>query len=105
MIKILRKIVIVFMFLSAATAAADVDKFCKEHGDTAELIMKVRQQGVPISRLLEGISSDSIFRDMAFQAYEQPRMSHEENQQRVIEDFRNDQELLCLKALQKRRKK
>lgn len=64
----------------------------------AEIIMKSRQAGVSLSRSLEIAEGDELLREIALRAYEQPRMSTPQNQQRMIEDFRDELHLECIRA-------
>lgn len=72
------------------------DSLCKSIANSAALVMKARQQGIDMSKVLEAAGSDSQGRALTIAAYKSPRFSTEHHQQRAIEDFRNDAFLGCV---------
>ena len=81
-------------------AQAQNSEKCKKIGAIAESIMKARQRGIPISKLME-VSEENAggsLRPVILFAYERPRYNSEEYQQEEIEDFRNRIELQCYKV-------
>lgn len=86
-----------FSSISAIAEQTD-DEFCAMEAKIAESIMKSRQAGVPIGKILAVQGSDS-YRNLIIDAYELPRMSYEPNKQRMIDDFRDDHHVACLKAM------
>lgn len=87
--------------LTTAQATQSDDEFCAAQADMAEIVMKARQAGVPMSSLLEiGAPAPNPYRQLIISAYELPRMSYAPNQEKMIQDFRNDYHLLCFKAIE-----
>ena len=77
---------------------------CAAVARTAGTLMKARQAGVPIAKMLEPLSERSAgireaMTEMVIAAYEKPRFNSPEFVQRSIEDFANDQHLACLKSI------
>lgn len=73
---------------------------CKSYADLAATVMEARQKGIAMSKLMAtNESGDRIIEQFIIQAYDQPRMNVEENQQRMIRDFENDIYLACVKEI------
>lgn len=83
--------------LTLATSA-QADK-CQDAGDLAESVMTARQNGTPISRLMEIANGQEVIVKMVLMAYGKPRYSTDEFQSRAIEDFRNLWEIGCYQAM------
>jgi hypothetical protein len=82
---------------TAAPSEASQDR-CEVIGQMAENIMQNRQRGISMSRMM-GVAGDvEIARLLVIEAYDVPRMSMPENQQREVEDFRNMVEAMCYKG-------
>lgn len=104
--KKLNKIIAVAAFaLSSIPAIAEqsVDEFCEEQSAAAESIMKARQSGASLSRMLAVGPQPSPYRQLIISAYELPRMQHPDNQKRMVVDFKNDHHLLCISTIEKLR--
>lgn len=80
----------------AASAQADQ---CQDAGDLAEAVMTARQNGAPISQLMEIANGQEIIVKMVLMAYGEPRYSTDQFQSRAIEDFRNLWEVGCYQAM------
>lgn len=79
-------------------AASSQDLTCADFGQLAENIMTARQNGVPLSQLMEllgELRSIELFEKLVMEAYEQPRYSTKAVQNSTIEDYRNLWELGC----------
>lgn len=91
----------VALITSPAGAAEDLDAVCSMMGTMAKEIMLTRQAGVPMSevrgKLLAQPSNpaNQLIATVILEAYQEPRYSVEENQQRAADDFRNKVELSC----------
>jgi hypothetical protein len=73
------------------------ESICTEVQETARLIMEHRQKGTPMATLYKAVS-DAFFKSVIIQAYEYPKMSLQENQQEVTNDFADRYFLMCVKA-------
>lgn len=103
--KIIAVIAIAFAFTTAQATQSD-DEFCAGEADVAEAIMKARQSGVAMSEMLKfGAPGPNPYRQLIISAYELPRMSYAPNQEKMIQDFRNEYHLLCFKAIENVNKK
>lgn len=74
---------------------------CGPLADNAALIMKARQAGKDMAKVLEAVGDAGGVqkeRDLVIRAYESPRFSTEKNKTRAIDDFRNDIYLACIKG-------
>ena len=80
----------------ATSAQADQ---CQDAGDLAEAVMTARQNGAPISQLMEIANGQEIIVKMVLMAYGEPRYSTDQFQSLAIEDFRNLWEVGCYQAL------
>ena len=85
-------------FALALAASAQADQ-CQDAGDLAEAVMTARQNGAPISQLMEIANGQEIIVQMVLMAYGEPRYSTDEFQSRAIEDFRNLWEVGCYQAM------
>jgi hypothetical protein len=70
---------------------------CTELQKTVKLIMKHRQEGTPMATLYTAVSDD-FFKSVVIDAFEYPKMSVQENQQDVTNDFADKYFLMCVKA-------
>ena len=96
------KHLIAVALLSVSTLAnAGTFDICPDSGKSAYLIMKARQRGVDMSRMMEIASSsgiaelDALNKSLTIDAYKVPRYSTPENQQKAAEDFRDRLLLEC----------
>ena len=85
-------------FTLALATSAQADQ-CQDAGDLAEAVMTARQNGAPISQLMEIANGQEIIVKMVLMAYGEPRYSTDEFQSRAIEDFRNLWEVGCYQAM------
>jgi len=79
-------------------AASSQDLTCADFGDMAENIMTARQNGVPLSQLMDALGelrSFELFEKLVMLAYQEPRYSTKAVQNSTIEDYRNLWELGC----------
>ncbi|HGM7097126.1 TPA: hypothetical protein ACKQAS_001778 [Stenotrophomonas maltophilia] len=70
---------------------------CKASSGLAASIMDARQSGVEMSKMMETATTD-LAKRLVISAFEQPRMSVEENRANMSRDFSNDVYLECIKA-------
>lgn len=75
-------------------------KLCDLTALTAETIMRKRQAGVPMQKMM-GVTADepsgSVGEILVIAAYDSPRYHTKEMQERSIEDFRDEAYLRCVK--------
>ncbi|WP_207285188.1 hypothetical protein [Pseudomonas sp. FW300-N2A2] len=84
---------------------------CKRMEHSAKTVMESRQSDVPMSTLW-GIAEESdseyikeMYKMLIRNAYDKPRFSLEENQQKAVIDFQNDFFSACMRNAEKRSKK
>ena len=90
----------------AETSAVDDainDATCIVVGMLAKQIMSARQSGVPMSKVLgvldgEDANADGLTRKLTIQAYDYPRFSGSEHQERAITEFENEAMVMCYQA-------
>lgn len=70
---------------------------CKAYASLARAIMRGRQDGGPLDGAMEVAKDSPQAQTLLVAAYELPRYSTPERQQRQVEDFGNDVYLACLK--------
>ena len=103
----MNKIAAIFIALFAVVNAYGKDEktsndgLCSSVSTTAKEIMKARQNGVAMSKLIEIFKKEdaAIFRRLTISAYESPRYSTEAMQEKSIQDFENEAFLDCYKAM------
>lgn len=104
----MKKIILAFaliftIFVVKAGEEISWQDVCKEVGGAARNTMESRQLGVSISHLMEMelVKKEPILESMIIGAYETPRYSTKEHQDKAVADFQNDAYLKCAKALRK----
>lgn len=91
---------------AGALTTAERNELCAMIGELAEVTMRARQGGVPMSQLM-GIlgNSDapqevaSLVNSMVVMAYEQPRYRTAAVQADTVSDFRDRFEVMCFQTL------
>lgn len=77
-------------------AQASVSERCDALADLAESTMELRQAGIPLSKVLEIMGDETLYKTMTIQAYKQPVWRVEENKINAIAEYRNEWHLACL---------
>lgn len=90
------------LLLSGQLYAQDKLAACNSISSLAETIMKQRQNGAPMSEMMRiageaGGAIGKVGEELVIMAYDKPRYTTENYQQRVIEDFRDSAHLECVK--------
>ena len=91
----------------AAAQTADSLLICPATGELAQTIMTNRQNGVSMSTHVANIlpkdeTARALIMGIITAAYDVPRFSAPDNQRRAIEDFRNEMEVVCFRAMNPR---
>ena len=94
---------LVASILIAIASVASANEFCESVGKFAEITMRGRQSGVPMSQVMKYATErdNEMLQAMIMEAYNQPRYSSKEYQDRAVADFRNVWELACYKEQRK----
>ena len=71
---------------------------CKGNASVAKSIMRARQNGVPMYRLME-LDDSYVFKKYVMTAYEYPRFDTEEVKDDLANDFQDEAYLSCMKQL------
>lgn len=98
----LATIMCIFFIAMPAHAEDDWRAMCNSVASIAETIMKARQDGVSMAKMMEipePEGSNGLGEGLIIAAYESPRYSTEEMQTRSIEEFRDKAYLQCVKAI------
>lgn len=88
---------------AALPTFAETDEECAAVGRIAETVMQRRQDGLSLQSTLDtikGKDGEQIgpgFRQMIMDAYGQPPMSVQKNKDRMIGEFRDAYQLICMK--------
>lgn len=69
---------------------------CEDAAEIAAVVMKARQAGVSMGRLLE-MTESKLAEELVYQAYDVHRFDSDEYQQKAISNFREKWEIACLK--------
>ena len=102
--RLLFVLAIVFCFAGVGAAEETETKEltmdrCAKISELAGHVMKSRQRNVPMADVVNFFPAGSPWIEIVIKAYEKPRMSVEENQQNMIQDFQNQLYLECVKAV------
>jgi len=99
-------IVLVIVFCFAGIGLAEESEMkkrnmdqCAKISELAGQIMKFRQSNAPMTDVVNIFPAGSPWIEIVIKAYEKPRMSVEENQQNMIQDFQNQLYLECVKVV------
>ena len=100
----MRTILITFVLYITAmpVQAADWRKACGNVGDLATDIMKSRQSGLSMAKMMEAVAQvgeNPLVDEMIISAYDSPRYSTERMQKRAVEEFRDKFYLDCVKIM------
>jgi hypothetical protein len=96
----MKNALIAICFAAAGAHAVAEDSWrtlCEEVADLASTTMASRQSGAPMANVMS-MSEDPSFEDIVISAYERPRYTTQEHQQRAIQNFRDEWYLDCVKA-------
>lgn len=83
---------------------------CKRMEDSAKMVMKARQAGAPMSKLWDVAVNthdeylEGMYKMLIRNAFDKPRFSTEEMQERSVTDFQNDFFAACMSNAEKRKK-
>lgn len=97
---------ILIIFVAGNVTAKVASDVCKETYDIAEKVMIYRQAGVPMpiqmkfADELKGLNSETkqTVRDIVQEAYEEPKYSTQDYQDKSVKEFSNSWYLKCYKA-------
>lgn len=97
---------ILIIFVAGNVTAKVASDVCKETYDIAEKVMIYRQAGVPMPIQmkfvdeLKGLNSETkqTVRDIVQEAYEEPKYSTQDYQDKSVKEFSNSWYLKCYKA-------
>ena len=87
--------------------AQDLSDVCKLASETAELIMKKRQEGIPMSKAMDVFKAEDntglnkIMQGIVIEAYESPRYSSMSYKIQAQEELRDKTYLSCIKGISK----
>lgn len=88
-----------------AMSNEELSSRCKSMSELARIIMQKRQDGVPMSEIVEKVVNTTpqplqeVLRLTVISAYDKPRFNTPEIQQKTILDFENEAYLTCTKAV------
>ncbi|MGS0941022.1 hypothetical protein ACVA51_10680 [Pseudomonas luteola] len=89
----------------AATPSSEMLDTCKKISEMAGTVMKARQEGVSMSRMMDITAEKKSLNDvttlMITQAYDRTRMNSEDGKLKAINDYKDQYYGLCLKRLNK----
>lgn len=86
---------------SGQVEKVDPQKFCTPLSETAAQIMKSRQMGVPMSKVIGVFKEEgaALYRNLTVEAYDSPRFSTKPMIEKAVSDFESKAFLDCYKAL------
>jgi len=103
----MKKLILIFALLFAVNLQAqkhdpqEVRNMCQSIGATAEMIMKARQGGVSIDRMIEiaaeGEELQELMYELILEAYDYPHVTSERVVENVIREFKNKTFLDCVR--------
>lgn len=100
-----RAIIIVSATLLAyVTGASAVEptptEMCQDYYHFSENVMKMRQMGTPMPRVMGTAEGSRLLESIVQRAYRTPRYSAPSNQDGAVQDFANREFSSCLEAVQ-----
>jgi hypothetical protein len=88
-------------FAGPAAAGDDWRQVCKTWSETGGTVMRGRQNGAPMSRMMDAAGDSSIAQAIVMDAYKQPRYQTEDMQKKSVEDFTNTVYMGCANGMKK----
>lgn len=80
---------------------AEVREFCESASSLAGLIMQGRQSGMLMAKMMDDAGGNELIQRLTISAFEKPRASFKDLQQKYVDDFANDTYLECIKNMRK----
>lgn len=91
---------VVMMCVAGGVAAKDSALVkCTRYAELAQTVMKARQAGVPLAKLLETSTNVEAFSGLFMMAYEYPAYHSPEMQEKTISDFYASEFIACMKEI------
>ncbi len=89
------------LFVSPSTQASDaIQSVCAAASTFAEVIMDMRQDGFPVSKIME-LTDDDSQKNIVLAAYDKPRRSTPEQKKVSVENFRDEIYSICIRSIPK----
>jgi hypothetical protein len=102
-------IVTILLTLVVTTSAFANELICEKIRQLSENIMKNRQQGVPINKMIDIANSEpkvaSLMKAIVMDAYNQPKYQTAKYKQEAVVEFANRQYVTCIQILEDAKKK
>lgn len=96
--------------LSISAQAASLAKTCNPEESTAKMVMRARQTGAPISKVMalvdnsELVKIRGVLRAMVILAYNEPQAYSNEDKKRAATEFGNQVYMYCYQSYRKAHK-
>lgn len=92
---------VLMMCAAGGAVSADESKLvrCTGYAELAQTVMKARQAGVPLAKLLEASTNVEAFSGLFMMAYEYPAYHSPEMQEKTISDFYASEFIACMKEI------
>lgn len=87
------------LFVAATAHATTVNSLCASIGELAESIMRARQSGASVTRMLETAQGNKIAEALVMDAFNTSRFTSQPFIDRAAEEFRERAEVQCLRTL------
>jgi len=94
----MRKLIIAIVLSVFSIGASANQNECNTLHRVATKIMEVRQQGVPITQVIEATSSSPSFHGLIREAYKIPLKEYQSGKETAINEFANKVYLVCVEA-------
>lgn len=94
----MKALLLTALLATSATATETKDPkstFCENYATAAHGVMKARQNGAPLSKVIQ---IGPIIKELALIAYDTPKYSHDKYKENAITEFENKILLACLKG-------
>ena len=93
----MKRIILALAMVLPMSAAAQEQHHCVGAGDLAEVAMKARQAGMPMSSALDGQGND-VVRKIIMGAYDKPRFMTQTHKRQAVQNYRIEWERRCYRA-------
>ena len=88
-----------FFAVAQPVLAEKEQNVCESMGELAYMVMELRQEGVPMSHVMQ-ISDSELVKAIVVEAYDYPRFNSQEYKEKAADDFRNEVEVECYKTVE-----
>ena len=97
----MKKAILLLLLIAAPVqveALTDYE-YCKQLSEYSESVMKARQMGVPLHKMMDIAQPEKVLMELTLAAYDRPKMFTEKVRREFVNEFASQVLLDCMKKL------